>query len=731
METNQRGCDNCRCGIENREFRRVVSDIENRVFHDIRDVLAAPSGNVPFPYPFHFAVLDGYEREAVSRGHDPDMTRSAAAERYTELISRAMVTAADRCLVPNVTNILRCLLEDGQLPQGIRRGFEAYSSIAGQPLGDQASRFEQCVAIRTACDDGFTDIPPEIRRFDGIFVVEDYLGSCRKLVSTYEKAHAFLRGCTVSADDLPDEEPICTSETAPFLVAEHLHLYYAAAAEKRFDKWLDELPASRPGLAFLPFRVLGQYRASGVWMFQGRFDAPQNTSLQKHLKGTAAATERWLASTSSHAALQATSILLLRSLTQFKNLVGTPLTKCVLALRALASLWYTKDDVVLCDDVLSDEAPGTVGEPRDALSQEIAIKVAFGAEARKLLGFETARFNCPYIPKSVKLDSELTNAVNIFRDISEAASAVYRRTGTQMRRQIALTAHDYANGLQELMTITGGATVDFDSLPDPGIRLSLAHTMADGLLGHAWVARDVAKRSHDDSDEALQTTELELCDSPPGAADLVFWRDYLRRDAIFIAFSAMSTATRAAGSFVGSLTLRYRFTGDTEGGPWTGNEDWQEIRIGAEALNLCVSRQRKRGPVPWPMPHDANTEKLMELGQRAAMMWGPRELMRNAFGDTATYASMHRGVAIVSVDAEIRRQPPGWIFRVAVTNPWTSLAQEPPRSVYDASEWPNDIRMVLKNVTFKDGPRDPGNVAYVYEFEVSNARTKPETLVSR
>jgi hypothetical protein len=723
METNHRSCDNCRCGIADREFRRVVSDIENRVFHDVRDVLTAPSGKVHFPYPFHFAVLDGYERQAVSRGHDPDidMTRSAAAERYTERIHRALATAVARGLPPNVTNILGCITDNGQLPEDIRHGFEAYSSIAGQPLADQASRFEQCVAIRTACDDGFDVVPADIRRFGGVFIVEDYLGPCRNVVSTYGKAMAFLQGCTASAEEPRHEDPICTPETAPFLVAEHLHLYYAAAAHKPFDAWLDELPVKRPGLAFLPFRVLGQYRASGVWMFQGSFDAPENSALQKHLQDTAAATERWLGSTSSHAALQATSILFLRSLTAFKNLVGTPLTECHLARRALASLWYTKQDAVLGDEVLGDQECWKHGA-RDALNQDIMIKVAFGPEAGKLLGFDTARFRCPYIPKSVHLEPELVNAVNIFRDISEAASAVSRRTGRQMRRQIALTAHDYANGLQELLIITGSAAADFDSLPDPAMRLSLANTLADALLGHAWVARDVAKRSHDDTDTGQQTTELKLRDTPPSAADLVFWRDYLRRDAIVIAFSAMSRAMRAAGTFVGSLTLRYRFTGETGDGLWGGNEDWQEIPIGAEALNLCMPRQARRGPVPWPMPHEAHSEKLMEVGQRAAMMWGPRELMRNAFGDTTAYASTHRGVVAVSVDAEIRQEASGWIFRMTVTNPWVSLTQEP-KSVYDASDWPNDIRNVLKNVTFKDGPRERGSVAYVYEFEVGNAGT--------
>ena len=718
-----RHCDDCRCDFGNSDLRRTISEIKNRGFRRVRERLA-PADDA---YPFHFAVLESHPNEIVSRGLDSAKVDEKAARKYAEIAHQAAIDIIKDGRPLNVTEVLRRLAPNGEILEDVRNGFESYAILSGQPLADQPSRLEQCLAIRTAMDDGFETVPKSLNPFHGVFVVEDYLGDCDPLVSTYKKA---LRKLDPDGNDPATrhrEKPICSTETAPFLAAEHLHLYYAQRS-KSFGEWLDELPRKRPGYVFLPFLVLGQYRAGGVWMFQGSFASEANARLHQYLKEVGNEAERWLATTSSQAVLEVASILLLKSLTHFKNLIGMPLAECHLAQQALASLWYKKE-TTSHQDAIPDGKEWEIGQ-RTGISQKIAVKVAYGKNVADLLGFETARYTCPYVPR-MDLTADVKEVVEVFRDISEAAASVYRGSITRIRqvmnRQAAITAHDYANGLGDLMAIAGPEFDDCGYALGPDLRLRVVNGMAEGLLGHAWVARGIARQSHEISLETF-TTELELRDEDPNAEDLEFWRRYLRQEAIFTAFSSTVTARRASGEFKGRMIVRYRFHGDTSEGPWHGNRDWEEIEIGPAALQTCLNGSAPQGFVPWPAPLDANKTKLLEAGQRSVMMWGARELLRNACGDTAFHASTRAGTWTVSVDVKIQRISTLWGLSVEVANPWTKLNEKPP-TINKISAWPNDIRLVLNNVRFRDGARSDDAVSYIYEFEVRHGSAKSGSLL--
>lgn len=716
-----RNCDaNCRCGLEPARFRRTVADIENRVFQHIRDVMASPRG---CDFAFHFALLDSYYHggEAVSRGHDPAKVSPERASNYEHAVGGAIAVVKASGDEMNVVNILRALAAREEVWKAAIEGFHDYFSLEGQPLAEQPSRFEQCLAIRTACDHYKCENLEKIRPFPklGVLVVEDYLGDCEELTAAYDEA---LRHLGMRPDAHPltrSEEPICTPETAPFLVAEHLQLY--GKRPQPFLEWLAELEQEPIGLALVPIRLLGQYRAGGVWLFQGKFQSDENRELRAHLQETATSYERWLANTIGSDILQSTSILFLRSLAEFKELTGTPLSECGLARRALSSLWYTTGPTELkrSGGEISEETPWHVG-PRSGLAQEIAVKVAFGDNVTELLGFDMARCTCPFIPVGVDLGRELNHVVEVFRDISSAAASVHRtdlRVREAYNRQLSITAHDYVNGLEELLWITGAQG---DDGPDAAVRLDIAHSIADGLLGHAWVVRGEAKRS-DDTVNRTRLIKLKFRAGGPDAGDLEFWRDYLFREALFIAYSAMRREARAqSGRFAGSLLVRYRFAGQTGDGTQFGSLDWEELRIGNDALAAYTGRQLSSRLLPWPLPPEAKDEKLQELGQRAVMMWGARELVRNACGRTAVHASTRTGEWPVDIDVDVRPNPGGvWTFRVSVSNPWPSLKQQVP-TVWNISKWPTEIRKVLSQAQFADDAKQ-GTATYVYKLEIRDA----------
>ena len=674
----------------------------------------------PTSYPFHFAVLE--QDQIASRGHDPETVDAAAAERYAALAERTVDAVFARGGKVDVIELLRDLAPNGQLPEDAN-GFRAYASIFGQPIGIQPSRMEQCLAIRTAMDDGMTGVPLSINpRNDNVsadddylFVVEDYLGECDELTATYKRALEALDPRASAPVTISFDEPIFTRETATFLLAEHLHLY--AAQSKPFDEWLRELPRRRPGFVFLPFRVLGQYRACAVWMFQGKFDDDENKRLRDHVHAKATEANRWLPPTSSHAVLQVTSILFLKALTQFKDLVGTPLTVCHLAHQALASLWYTKVAAEPLQQLTAEN--NSVPVERSGLHQKIEIRIASHENAANLLGFERARYVCPYIPKKVKLDAELANAESVFRDVSEAAAAVRRqsemRTREVMNKQAALTAHDYANGLQDLIAIMD--TADCPSPVNTEARLKIATTMAEGLLGHAWVAREDARNLSGGLAEPRRT-ELQFRKTPPGEEDLSYWYHFLRRESILIASSAKVRAQRMADDFRGGFALRYRFDGETETGAWNENADWETIPIEANTADFSEGApKRRRHFVPWPIRIEETTEPSAQAGHRAMMMWGAHELMRNACRSTVNHATDHSGEWIVSVAASIRQTPGAWLLSIEVTNPWTRRNDGPPL-IHNISQWPDYIRLVLNNVAFKNGAGASDEVSYIYEFEV-------------
>lgn len=708
MHPNGRICENCRCVFGASGYRHTVADIQNRVFRHVRDMLAPPA---PASYQFHFAVLD--QHEIVSRGHDPEKVDAAAAQRYADLAEGIVNQVEREGRTVDVLELLGRLAPDGELLDDAR-GFRAYASIFGQPIGTHPSRMEQCFAIRTAMDDGLTEVPKAIypEGYD-VFVIEDYLGPCEDLTAAHRRAlQALDPGAPPSAASVPHER-ILTAKTAPFLLAEHLQLYEAQT--KPFHQWLGELPDRAPGFVFLPFRVLGQYRACAVWMFQGRFEDPENDRLREHVEANAKEAKRWLSPTSSHALLQVASILFLKALTQFKDLVGTPLSVCHLAQQALASLWYTRTKFDPLETF--DCEKGRFGD-RSGARQEIEIRVAFGEDWAKVLGFAGARYACPYIPQAVDLEAEIANAARVFADVSEAAASVFRQTGMRIRevmnKQAAITAHDYANGLQDLMVVMD--TADGAHPVNPEQRLRIANTVAETLLGHAWVARDVAKAS---SKLATEPRRLRFRDTPPTDQDLAYWRDYLRREAVVSAFAARERSERMAGYFRGDFALRYRFVGQTESGSWDANGDWETIPIGSDALKACGNGMRRRTFVPWPMRLDE--EQSAQAGYHAMMMWGPHELMRNACRSTTSHATERSGSWNVSVDASIRQARDAWLLTIEVTNPWTRVNEEPPR-IHNMSQWPDYIGLVLNNVTFRNGAREPGAVSYIYEFEVREWR---------
>jgi len=733
-------CSPCRCGMNGDELRYQEAEIENRIFRDIRQLFCGPGDNDVSSVPFNFHVLDGPRREAVSRGHEVQRDDVTTAAQYLDFVrGRVQQSVQDGEGGVAINEVLRALVKDGDLrPEA--DAFASIFSVAGQPLSrNRPTRLEQCLSIRTAYEDGLgktLDKNPEaIRPLPDcdVYVVEDYLGACDELCNVYAEAQKFLgTGHSPQSGEFLRDRRLCTLENAPFLVAEHLQVFKSKRGIRYVD-WLDELDQRPLGLVFLPFRVLGQYRASGVWSFQGKFKDDENKSLRDHLEMMAPKAEQWLAPTIGHAVLHASSVLFLRSLSQFNDLLRMPLSTCELTRRALGNLWYTKREPCRCKDhsVCSDSGGLAVSEAFEGLlsatksfgrrhehsrNAEIALHVSGDPNIADVLGFDTVGFECPYVPRNVDLNKEVRRADRVFADISASAFSGYQRAlaknRDEVRRKLDMVAHDYANSVYDLIAVSKTNNSQL-SAGDPLEKLNLTNSVAKGLLGYAWVTRMMSESA--DPGASVRTTEgsliLRFKPGNPTQKDIDFWRNYFRREAIYIAFCGFT-----AGNEQSLLTLRpalrYRFRSSST------DEQFEEIQIDMATLLSSNASRLLGGYLPWPIPAIAAKQKLQADGQLSAMMWGARELIRNATRATRDNALTGQADPWISVDASLHRDESRlWAFSVTVKNPWPHRTKRPPPCTDIAST--QRIQSALTQATFRDAPQEPGVAAYIYDLTVT------------
>lgn len=431
----------------------VEAEIENRIFRDVRELLLKPRREAELANPFHFHVLDSHRQQAVSRGYNLEdknpVIELERAKSFAACVREVAEPLSTRRQV-SIIDVLRALNEDGEL-QHNANFFRSFVSVEGQPLDKKKpSRLEQFLTIRTAYANGkLDDIGRSIRPVEtsNFYVIDDYLGDNPELDETYTKARKRLRGKSTSNESsgaFYRHRGICTIETAPFIAAEHLEMFNLSRVP-RYGDWLETLRQQPLGLAFLPLRVLGQYRAAGVWMYQGAFNAPRNKALKDHLVSLTQPmthdAEAWLAPAIGNAMLSAGSVLLLRAVSQFDDLLCRSLWTCELARRAVSNLWYTKEGTCRCrngvpveDDVCFEglvtakESKASVANNSSKAHVILRIGEAGGQEnISSVLGFDTVGFECPFVPENSKLAYEVKRAECLFSDIGSPLIAIRQR----------------------------------------------------------------------------------------------------------------------------------------------------------------------------------------------------------------------------------------------------------------------------------------------------------------
>lgn len=730
-------CKDCRCEANAPGAPvQAQAEIENRIFRDVRELLAK-STDVKLSNPFHFHVLSSHRQQAVSRGHELNDRMMEEAIAFERCIHDAAASVSGSGNAVRISDVLAALNENGR-PLPATKGFASFIAIAGQPLAEKPTRLEQFLAIRTACADGFEGVPASIRPIKNcsIYVIDNYLEKDSDLDRTYSAAKQHLGESPGLEDSGAFSLPgaICTVDTAPFLAAEHLEMF--ELSRQPYTEWLKDLSNRPLGLAFMPLRVLGQYRASGVWLYQGRFTDPENRNLYRHLQAIASTTmvnnaEAWLAPAISHAMLAASSVLLLRAISQFNDLLKTPLWKCELAMRAISNLWYTNKGVGLSHDglVIRDcgglEELGTTARSswnrgERSRTAQIALRVTYDTDISRVLGFDTIGFDCPFIPRDSDLDNEIIRAERVFSDIGSPVVAVRQRAllrqNEEIRRTLDLSAHDYANSLNDLISVTASGENALVAGIDPSAQLLLANSVAKGLLGYAWVQR----MSSASAEQQHRTNEGKLIipfvERDPSRGEIEYWRRWFLQESVYLAYCAFAHAWRMASTSSRVLpTLRYRFWSPVSDSGSAADKTFDELDIGPKTL-LSTYSVKEGGQPPWPIPPQVTGQKLGIDGQRAIMMWGARELIRNACRVTWQFAAAQECDPWISVDASISRSNAHWQFRVAVSNPWPP--EDAPRS-YVSIKSNETIERSISQATFEDA-HAPNTASYVYYLKVRN-----------
>lgn len=655
--------EKCHCRSVLAHSTRSLSAIEHSAFKTIRDVVGGlgKKGNTQF----HLHLLDFHQQRTLSVGHEPQSVVTPARD---DQLQQRVVEIATPLLVEDGTierALARVTTLDGR---GELRGWaERLLRAEGQPLGRAPSRLEMCLVAQTAADlgDEMSDKVVAAHHNNTVcFKVDDYLGRCDNLRDQFIEASTNLGGRGIA--QALSEESLITEKTVAFLIAEHLQFWRQDESPAVF---LNRMRTSRPGLAILPFRVLGQYRAAGVWFYEGEYSA--QATLHDHIEDACKNASRWLGPMFDRTMLASSSRALLDAM--HTSPTGS-VAACEKAQQAIRGLW--------CAKRLRLHPPGG-GVASESESDEILVgkldkacataTLTLEGDAAELLGFEKLEFDCPLAPYPEEM-SRAQKIVQAELGVTRGAASsvrklIEKRTREQTDERIDATAHDLVNALRPIISLSGDSAIAGTTAAEP--RLALIHHLARQVEGSAWSMRRMVRNTK------KAGAPLDLTDRSPTRADFEFWRESFFTQAL--ACAASDRLTYPAGDLCNS-TFRLAFNFAVEGEEDFGRWEDASVVIGADTP-IGLPRPRRATVPPWPLSAAVRNSrsKFGEAGQLSSLMGGAVELLRNATSATCQSLQTEGGNGTVAAGVRFRQIKGRWFMRVKITNPYRSILERPDR----------------------------------------------------
>ena len=707
---------NCPCNPDG-ETRAPLRPIENEVFGHLRMPLKGESTR------FHFVLLDGYRGYAASLGL-PAVVSAAAEDRTgdatPERIARLMQQLSGD---PDLTvhELTARFVEDQDA--GGMAALRAWAGLhlgdLGQPLSDNPSRVEQCLAIRAAQQ--ASDAPLDDRlwpvggRPDGPFKIDSYLVDAPVLSDAWTTAARALGAQPPQAG----LKPPLTVDTAAFLVAEYLQFALAGECGPGF---IARLARSPPGMAVLPLRILAQYRAAAVWFYEGRLDDACNDGLRAHIARIGEDASRWIEPLIEAAFINASSLALVDTLAQHGFAPGAPtLLHCRRVQQALSDLWFcsrlTAPGVEGGELSLpAEDSDGARSQLFGAAQLAMQVDATQDADVAKLLGFRTLELTAPLLdPRHEERDRACARASAMLTIVNKSAYTALERAAAQRRLTVSVAGHEVANSLDEIMTFASNAGWRDEALT-PTQRLDVIKSMAEYQSAAIWVMRALARGTLD-----VLNDRLPVATRAPAGHELEFWRSYLLgrlKYALYARWWSVRPDRRKARPV--RLILKYAFEAvDRVDGPVFRPRSEQDIVIDRDFTPGAIDDPVGLSQPLWPMDPDIRNlqDKLGEYGRLSLLLWGGVELARNA-GQAAAKKLQVIGdldEETVSVDARISAESGrNWRLRIEAKNPSFFVA--------DPLEVPalRRIRDVLGETRcrFLQVSQQPGQTHYAFELDL-------------
>ncbi|WP_443747205.1 hypothetical protein [Asticcacaulis solisilvae] len=656
---------------------------------------------------FHFVVIDGRHSCITSLGFQPERAGAPEAQEHRKPV---MPLSERKAAEGDVIGILEDCLEANPDLDKVAAWARYYLANREQPLSASPSRLEQALAVTMARRGNVITLTRDDRdyaREKGLIVLDNYLSDLPRWGALWRRAISVLGG--VPDDVARNSAAPVDAETLPFLLAEFMQ--FRRPGEPRKD-FMARMRTSPPGIAFLPIRILGQYRAAAAWFYCGAYNDNKELSehVGHHLAYGGDGRMDWLAETVESAVLDNATFDLLAAVHYFEAPAGCTMKSCRNLWEALKGFWCSRSIALengrQTTNSAETELPGLLSR---LPTEVVTIDLHHEPDVVDLLGFERMHFRCPlmdphYVAEA-KRDVEgmiravihpaakrlaMTIRVRAERDRREAEQDRQEAEGRLVKEaaarkqaseaaaretltKIGVTGHDFANSLKDLMALSSIDDVDPEAAY---VRLVMVNNRARQLECHASLLRSIVR----DEGKAVDANWSDP-DTHPVEEDRLFWRDYVHSVTLCTVFAERWILLGSRRNEARSIALNYSLRFEGPGGETLEHRPGTTMITADSAVLASFPELTTRDVPPWPIRRliRGERDRLSENGKLMTLMWGPFELLRNAGrASAALLCDLEQTTRDIDMHFSIGREGGRWCFRAAVDNDiqdWASAGE--------------------------------------------------------
>lgn len=625
--------------------------IENDVFGPIAGVLRGPleSG---VGVKFYFTVLDGYRGRIATLG-------TRAEEPIDSAVSASVDDVLGECLAKlqssgrlSTANLIQSLIESGPPLKTIEGWSQAKMRLSGQQLRRAPSRVEQCLAIAAAAEIA----PNRFEEFNrtGFFKIENYLEAAGEVSALWEAARTVLGDS--NRETATTLVPQLDEGTAAAFVAEYLDL---RADDEGFGELRSRLEQGPPRFVVLPFKIFGQYRAAGVWIYAGSL--ANESELLRHVQDMARKMGSWIEPAIEKAFLNALVLPMLEALYRFDGDENKPLITCENLRQSLFGLWFATRGRIINNNGRTVEV--TFGET-GALSgfAPETVSIAFDADAEggqsevhHLLGCRGFQLDCPMLSPEErdKAQGRLRAALAIFEaSASRAADAINNRKNQErirvqedIRKRVQAISDEMLQAHTDLVSIS--AFWAAKKLPSEIEGVIVRH-LNEKLLCYAVAASNLI--------QGRAPFRFSVCPRPE--VDTTFFMNFFLSSAQLVAFSEHWRVFLGGHSHGLVLTVTFKVNGER-------SEFEENYLVDHTFRPNAVPSLAETSEMPWPLPRDA-PRTLNAAAGLSPLMLAPMSMLRAACQTAVTTARDSERREEVGLCVELSRDAGCWSFRSTV-----------------------------------------------------------------